>query len=94
MITLYHYTLHYVSQSNNMSDCVPVHERLKYFDDLTVLELVKLLNIRLSSQNVKPSVPSNLPSHNQFVPNVHLKTQEYLNKISDSVTFVSMYDIV
>ena len=74
--------LSYMSQSNNNSDCVPIHERFKYFDDLTVLEFVNLLNIGLSSQNVKLRVPSNLPSHNQFVPNEHLKTQEYLNKIS------------
>ena len=72
-----------MSQSNNNSDCVPVHERFKYFDDLTVLEFVNLLSIGISSQNVKLRVPSNLPSHNQFIPNDHLKTQEYLNKISD-----------
>ena len=48
-----------------------------------MLEFVNLLNIGLSGQNVKLRVPSNLPSHNQFVPNVHLKTQDYLNKISD-----------
>ena len=74
--------LSYMSQSNNNSDCVPLHERFKYFDDLTVLEFVNLLNIGLSSQNVKLRVPSNLPSHNQFIPRDHLKTQVYLKKIS------------
>merc|ERR1719330_11467 len=67
--------LSYMSQSNNNSDCVPVHERYKYFDDLTVLEFVNLLNIGLCSQNVKLTVPSNLPSHNQFVHRNDLKTQ-------------------
>ena len=71
-----------MSQSNNNSDCVPLHERYKYFDDLTVLEFVNLLNIGLCSQNVKLSVPSNLPSHNQFVNRDDLKTQGYLDKIS------------
>ena len=75
--------LSYMSQSNSNSDCVPIQERFKYFDDLTVLEFVNLLNIGLSSQNVKLRVPSNLPSHNQFIPYNHLKTQGYLNKISD-----------
>ena len=74
--------LSYMSQSNNNSDCVPVDERYKYFDDLTVLEFVNLLNIGLSSQNVKISVPSNLPSHNQFIHRDDLKTQGYLHKIS------------
>ena len=74
--------LSYMSQSNNNSDCVPLHERYKYFDDLTVLEFVNLLNIGLCSQNVKLSVPSNLPSHNQFVNRDDLKTQGYLDKIS------------
>ena len=74
--------LSYISQSNNNSDCVPLEERYKYFDDLTVLEFVSLLNVGLSSQNVRLSVPSNLPSHNQFVPRDHLKTQGYLDKIS------------
>ena len=46
------------------------------------LEFVSLLNIRLSSQNVRLSVPSNLPSHNQFVHRNDLKTQGYLDKIS------------
>ena len=75
--------LSYISQSNNNSDCVPLNERFKYLDDLTVLEFVNLLSIGLSSQNVKLSVPSNMPSHNQFIPNDHLKTQEYINEISN-----------
>ena len=58
------------------------HWRKGYFDDLTVLEFVSLLNIGLSSQNVRLSVPSNLPSHNQFVHRDNLKTQGYLDKIS------------
>ena len=58
------------------------HWRKGYFDDLTVLEFVSLLNIGLSSQNVRLRVPSNLPSHNQFVHRDKLKTQGYLDKIS------------
>ena len=54
-----------------------------HLSHLTVLEFVNLLSIGLSSQNDKLRVPSNLPSHNQFIPNDHLKTQDYLNKISD-----------
>ena len=71
-----------MSQSNNNSDCVPLDERFKYFDDLTVLEFVNLLNIGLSSQNVRLSVPSNLPLHNQFVNRNDLNTKGYLDKIS------------
>ena len=47
-----------------------------------MLDFVNLLNIGLSSQNVRLSVPSNLPLHNQFVNRNDLKTKGYLDKIS------------
>ena len=75
--------LSYMSQSNNNADCVPVNERFKYFDDLTTLEIVYLLNIGLSSYNVRQNVPANIPSHNQIIDNSNLKSQEYLDKIQN-----------
>ena len=59
------------------------HERFKYFDDLTTLEIVYLLNIGLSSYNVRQNVPANIPSHNQIIDNSNLKSQEYLDKIQN-----------
>ena len=75
--------LSYMSQSNNNTDCVPEDDRYKYFDDATVLEVINLLNVGLSSYRVKDSIPSHLPAHNQFIDSKNLKSQEYVNKISD-----------
>ena len=63
--------LSYMSQSNNNTDSVPEEDRYKYFDDATVLEVVNLLNIGLSSYRVRESIPSHIPSHNQFYNNKH-----------------------
>ena len=48
-----------------------------------MLEVINLLNIGLSSYRVKDTVPSHIPAHNQVVDSKNLKSQEYLNKISE-----------
>ena len=70
--------------SNNNSDCVPEDDRYKYFDDATVLEVVNLLNIGLSmsTYKVRDTIPSHIPSHNQFIDSRNLKSQQYLVKIN------------
>ena len=50
-------------------------------DDLTVLEIVYLLNIGMASQNMKLNVSSKIPIHNQFIPRDNLRTQEYVRSI-------------
>ena len=52
----------------------------QFVDDLTVLEKVNLLLIGLASFNCHAAVPSDLPSHNQFIPAENLKSQEFLEK--------------
>ena len=74
--------LSYMSQSNNNADSVPLEDRFKYFDDLTVVEVINLLNIGISSARVKETIPSDLPEHNQLVNNNSLKSQMYLDKIN------------
>ena len=75
--------LEYLSQSNDSADCVAPEDRFKFVDDLTVLEILNLLTIGMSSLNVKYSVPNDIPDHNQFISPNYLKSQEYLNTISD-----------
>ena len=70
------------SQTNYNADCVPEQDRYKFVDDLTVLEIVNLINIGLSSFNNRLQVPNDLPTHGQFVEGHHLNTQEYLNEIN------------
>ena len=52
-------------------------------DDLSVLEIVNLLTIGLSSFNLKHQIPSDIPTHNQYIPAENLRSQDWLNKIND-----------
>ena len=51
-------------------------------DDLTILEIINLLNIGLSSLNIRNQVPNDLPSHGQHVDNNNLLSQKYLDEIN------------
>ena len=73
----------YLVQSNDNAACVDPDYRFKFVDDLTVLEKVNLLLIGLASFNCHQSVPSDIPSHNQFIPAENLQSQEYLRKIQE-----------
>ena len=75
--------LEYLAQSNDSADCVPLEQRFKFIDDLTILEVVNLLTIGLSSANLKAQVLSDLPLHGQIIPASNLKSQEWLNHIND-----------
>ena len=70
------------SQTNHNVDCVPVEDRYKFVDDLSVLEILNLVNIGISSFNCRQQVPSDLPVHGQFVDSSQLKSEEYLRKIN------------
>ena len=60
---------------------MPLEDRYKYFDDLTVVEIVNLLNIGISTARVRDTVPSDLPQHNQLIDNNNL-SQKYLDSIN------------
>ena len=72
-----------MSQSNDNADIVDPEDRFKFVDDLTALEIVNLISIGMSSFHVKNSVPSDIPSHNGYISPENLKTQEYLNEITN-----------
>ena len=73
--------LEYLSQSNNSADCVGVVDRFKFVDDLSVLEIVNLLTVGITSFNIKHQIPSDIPTHNQFIPPQNLKSQGWLDEI-------------
>ena len=73
--------LGYLSQSNDNSNCVPVDDRYKYMDDLTMLEAICFMNIGLATFNLKKQVPNHIPVHNQVINSDSLKTQKYLDEI-------------
>ena len=77
--------LEYMSQSNKSADCVDVANRFKFVDDLTILEVVNLLTVGITSYNIKQQVPSDISSHNQYIPSNNLESQDWLNKIGQKI---------
>ena len=74
--------LEYLSQSNNSADCVPMSDRFKFFDDLSVLEIVNLLAVGISSYNVRQQVPNDILCSNQYVQSEDICSQTYLDQIN------------
>ena len=70
------------SQINHNADCVPEEDRYKFVDDLSVLEIINLINIGLSSHNFKNQVPNDVPIHGQIIPSKNLRSQGYIEDIS------------
>ena len=60
-----------------------VEDRFKFMDDLTILEVIQLLDVGLASYNLKAQVPSNIPTHDQLIRSEHLKTTKYLGDINN-----------
>ena len=75
--------LEYLSQSNNCADMVKESERFRFLDDLSLLEIINLLTVGLSSFNIKQQVPSDISTHNQYIPTHALNSQSWLDNISD-----------
>ena len=60
---------------------VPEEDKFKFIDDNTITDVVDVKKIGMASYNVKQHVPSDVPSHNQIIPNNNLKSQEYMTSI-------------
>ena len=75
--------LEYISQSNHCADAIPEEHRFRFLDDLSILEIVNLLNIGMSSFNFQNNVPSDVATENQFVPGENLASQMYLDNINE-----------
>ena len=73
----------YLAQSNDNADCVDVQNRFKFVDDLSFVEILFLLNLGLSSYNVRAHVPSNVPIHNQVLEGAKLESQLHLERINE-----------
>ena len=75
--------LEYLAQSNNNTDFISREKKFKFIDDLSMLEMINLLSIGLSSCNWKVNVASDIPTDGYIIPAENLKTQQYMNKISE-----------
>ena len=73
----------YLSQSNDSANFLSPEDRYKFVDDLTMLETVNLLTVGLSTFNVKNQIPNDIADHNQYIHKNNLKTQQFLNNISE-----------
>ena len=74
--------LEYLSQSNNSADLVQDLDRFKFVDDLSILEIIDLLTVGITSYNLKQHIPSDLPTHNQYIPAQNLQSQNWLDAIN------------
>ena len=73
----------FMSQSNSIGSSVPVDDRYKFVDDMTIMERISLVNVGLATYNSKTHVPSHIADHNQFIPSEHLKSQQYMEDIKN-----------
>ena len=75
--------LEYLSQSNDNTNFIETMKKFKFIDDLSILELINLLSIGLSSCNWKSSVASDIPENGFIIPSENMKSQLYLDKLSE-----------
>ena len=73
----------YLSQSNSNANCVDPELRWKWVDDLTILEIINLINIGMSCFNVKSEVPNDINIHKNYIHKSELLTYTNLKTIND-----------
>ena len=73
----------YLSQNNDNVDFLENDEKFKFIDDLSIIEIINLLSIGLASYNCYNHVPSDVGTDRLYIEAEHLKSQEYLKKISN-----------
>ena len=74
--------LEYLSQTNDNVDFIPVEDRYKFIDDLSILDILNLVSTGLASYNSKFQVPSDVAVDKDFLPMENIKSYDYLKEIS------------
>ena len=72
----------YFVQSNDNADCVSPEDRLKYIDDLSILQIVILADL-VTNYNFSEHVASDIGIDQLFLPASSYDTQQQLDSISD-----------
>ena len=75
--------LEFLSQSDDNVSFLSDKDKYKFIDDLSILELINLLLCGLTSYNVEQHVPSDIGTEMKFIPPENLKSQQYLQRISE-----------
>ena len=70
--------IEYLSQSNNNANCVENNRKWKWVDDLTILEIINLINIGMSSFNVKNQVPNDIHISKNYISSQNFQTESHL----------------
>ena len=73
----------YLSQSNGNTNFLSHDDKYKFIDDLSILEILNLLSIALSNYNFQKHVASDIGIGNSYLEPKHIKSQEYLDKVSN-----------
>ena len=74
--------LEYLSQSNDNVNFLSMEEKFKFIDDLSVLEILNLVNCGLTAYNFRKHVASDISSHGQYLPSENIKSETYLEEIN------------
>ena len=75
--------MEYLSQNNDCANFLDEDERYKYIDDLSILEFINLVSVGISSYNCRLQVPNDIKTENKFIPPENIKSQQYLDQISE-----------
>ena len=75
--------LEYEAQTNSNTEYLTPDEKYKFVDELSILEIINLLSIGLCSYNMKAHVASDIKSDSTYTPPDNLKSQIYLNTLSE-----------
>ena len=73
--------IEYSSQSNDSGNCVASHDRYKFVDDMSLLEILNLITCGLASYNFKNHVASDIAIGAKYLPTENYKSQNYLNSV-------------
>ena len=73
----------YLSQINSNRDFLDDDEKYKFIDDLSILKIMNLISIGFSSYKLYNHVASDIGIEHSYLDSKNIKSQEYLNKVSD-----------
>ena len=73
----------YISQTTGNVDFLAPDKKYKFIDDLSILEIINLVNVGVASYNFKNHVASDIAIDQYFVNPNELQSQNYIDKISN-----------
>ena len=76
-------TVEYTTQCNDNTDFIDPEEKWKFIDDLSLIEILNLLLVGLSTYDCQSHVPSDIGVDSLFLDSGNIKSQTYLDKLSE-----------